>query len=356
MGERGTDRRIVVVVRFNPPVDPGARSQDRTQEWSELAPPLFERATALGGRVVGWGDRSLSLDFSWDALYDAIDFVVDAPLLPELATGVSHGHLQFVHEGPRMALAIGAALHHAEQLALLARAGEVLLDPTFVAACGGRLGSLGEPGKRPGRPDVPALVLDLENPLEEGHSIPPPPSQTLPLEELEFEPSTHVRAEQAARLAGATEAVGRESDSTFPEALSQALRERTPESLARLTEHVTAEQTKAGPPTPAIERLTAMTELLQGHPGEAIRRLRDAQKEAEGGSASERCRAALALAVAYGAVGRSREAILEALVGLARAREGSDERGERACARFLGRLAQGSHDDSSADAWNALCS
>jgi len=345
----GTRRRIVVQVRFCPPLDPDS-AQDVVQKWAELAPPLFERATALGGRVVGFGDHFVAVDFPWDALYDAIDFLVDAPLFPELASGLAHGHMNVIYESPRLALVTGEAIARAARLSELARPGEVLVEPSLVRACEGRIGSIGEAGKRPGRPDIEALILDPEHPFKDSTSVPPSPSRNLPLDEFDFEPTTRARAEQAARLAGVTEAVGRESDSTFPSALAQALKDRSPEAISKLAERV-----NAGPATPATERLFAMTELLQGRSGDAIRRLREAREQAESGSPSARCRAALALAVAYAAVGRSREALLEGLSGLARAREGQDEKGERACARFLANLAEVALDGEAAAAWNALC-
>jgi hypothetical protein len=348
MSGGGTGRRIVVQVRFSPSLEPDGASS-LAQKWAELAPPLFERATALGGRVVGFGDHFLAIDFPWDALYDAIDFLVDAPLFPELASGLAHGHMNLIYEGPRMALVTGEVMTRAAQLSELARPGEVLVEPSLVKACEGRLGSIGEAGKRPGRPEIDALILDPEHPFD-STSVPPSPSLNLPLEDFDFDVTTRVRAEQAARLAVATEAVGRESDSTFPVALAQALKDRSPEALAKLAERV-----NASPVSPATERLFAMTELLQGRSGDAIRRLREARDQGEDGSASARCRATLALAVAYAAVGRTREAILEGLAGLARAREGQDEKGERACARFLANMAEATSDLDSAAAWNALC-
>jgi len=350
MNGGSTGRRIVAQVRFCPPVDPDVTRSDLIEKWSELAPPLFERATALGGRVVGFGAHFLAIDFPWDALYDAIDFLVDAPLFPELAGGLAHGHLKVIYEGPRLALVTGEVMARVAQLSELARPGEVLVEPSLVRACDGRIGSIGEAGKRAGRPEIEALILDPEQPFKDSTSVPPSPSRNQPLDEFDFEPSTRARAEQAERLAGATEAVGRESDSTFPAALAQALKDRSPEAILKLSERVSA-----GPATPATERLFAMTELLQGRGGDAIRRLREAREAAKAGSASARCRAALALAVAYAAVGRSREAVIEGLSGLARAREGQDEKGQRACARFLANMAEVAQDHEAAAAWNALC-
>ncbi len=352
----------MVQIRWRPSADSNGAESEPDQQWADLAAPLFERATALGGRIIGWGDHFMSVDFSWDALYDAVDFLVDAPLFPELASGLCYGPVEVLYESPRMALAVGEALRRVGLLAQLARPGEILVDPPLVEATDGRLGSAGLAGKRPGRPEIPAVILDPERPLKDDPlaEIPPsvrsrssrPQTPSEPSSSMELQPiEAEVRAVQVERLAGATEAVHRESDSTFPAALSSALKERSPESLKLLVQ-----KASSGPQGTATERLSAMAQLVQGQGGEAIRRLREAQREAEKESPEVRCRAALALAVALAAVGRSQEAVLEGLKGLARAREAGDAKGERACARLLGNLASTLDDADSADAWNALCS
>ena len=70
---------------------------------------------------------------------------------------------------------------------------------------------------------------------------------------------------------------------------------------------------------------------------------------------SERCRAELVLAIGLAAAGRAQEALLGALQALARAREARDEKGERACARFLAQLARGFGDEEEAAQWESLC-
>jgi hypothetical protein len=97
-----------------------------------------------------------------------------------------------------------------------------------------------------------------------------------------------------------------------------------------------------------------MATLASGKSGEALRRLRKAKEKASHEDASAQCRASLALAVALVSAGRPYEAALEGLEGIARAREGSDERGERACARFLAQLCLTLKDQESADAWAAI--
>jgi hypothetical protein len=168
-------KRILVQADWRPEIDPDISLEERDAQWGEMVVPLFERVIALGGRLIGWGPRSLTADFAWDGLYDAVDFLVDAPLAPELAAGLCHGSLQVVHDAGRVAFVTGAPLRTVAALAQLARPGEVLLSPEVVAEADGRLGTAGEVAARPGRPDIPALILDPENPLHETQ-LPGPPS------------------------------------------------------------------------------------------------------------------------------------------------------------------------------------
>jgi hypothetical protein len=66
---------------------------------------------------------------------------------------------------------------------------------------------------------------------------------------------------------------------------------------------------------------------------------------------AQRCRAALAHGIGLAAAGRLAEAVLEALEGLARAREAQDRSGERACARFLSQLSNSAEQPAAAAAW-----
>jgi hypothetical protein len=334
-------------------VDAEKSHADHAGQWAELAAPLFERASALGGRVVGWGTQSVTVDFSWDALYDALDFLVDAPQLPELACGLCHGELRLVFESSRIALATGQPIALAAQLAGLARPGEILVSEQLVLEAEGRLRTVGEAGSRPGRPALAARVLDPDAPLIESPLSEIPASvrvrSSWPTPSRRVHPPDAFSG-PAERLAGAAEAVQRESNSTIPEALAAALRDRNHESLSSL-----AARAEAGPKSQVTERMSAMAQLLQGRPGDAVRRLRIAKEAAEPSGPEARCRAALALAVAFAALGRNHEAVLEGLSGLARAREAGDEKGERACARLLASLASSAGDERSAQIWTSLC-
>ncbi|HVU03325.1 MAG TPA: hypothetical protein VHE30_16310 [Polyangiaceae bacterium] len=132
-----------------------------------------------------------------------------------------------------------------------------------------------------------------------------------------------------------------------PSKAVEALRKGDVEAVERMAARVSVEESKSG----LAERLSAMAKLARGETGDAIRRLRDAAEEARRKGSRDRCRASLALAVALGSAGRHDEALLEALDGLARARESSDARGERACVRFLSQLAATAGHHDVAEAW-----
>jgi putative intracellular protease/amidase len=71
---------------------------------------------------------------------------------------------------------------------------------------------------------------------------------------------------------------------------------------------------------------------------EALVELRRARARAEGGPATTRCQAALALAMTLAIAGRADEALLEALDALARAREAQDPKAVGACMALLAKL------------------
>lgn len=349
--------RIVVHAEWRPEIDPDVSDVERDDQWGQMLLPLFERAIALGGRLIGWSGRSITADFSWDGLYDAIDFLVDAPLAPDLAAGISHGELKVVYDGARVAFVLGRPLRVAVQLAQLARPGEVVLTPDLVQDARGRIGTVGEVGKRPGRPEVPGFILDPENPLKETQKPTPPSKEDVmglvPPQRRSHPPSSRApeseRVRQVDRFVSTTAALGDAAPAVFPEEVSKALRKRDAQSLHALAESI---RNHAAPQ--AAERLDAMAQLADGKSGEALRRLRRSKENAPKDDPTARCRAALALGVALASAGRPYEAALEGLEGLARAREGDDERGERACARFLSQLSLTFRDQYSSEAWGLL--
>jgi hypothetical protein len=134
-----------------------------------------------------------------------------------------------------------------------------------------------------------------------------------------------------------------------PSAAVDAFRKGDLEAVERMATQVRVDEGRTG----LAERLQAMAKLARGETGDAIRSLRDAADEARRTASRDRCRAALALAVALAAASRHEEALIEALDALARAREFGDERGEHACLRFLSRLAATAGHHDVAEAWAA---
>jgi hypothetical protein len=349
--------RIIAHIEWRPELDPETPLDQHEGKWESLLEPMFERAVALGGRVIGWGRRSITVDFLWDGLYDSVDFLVDAPLAPELSAGLCAGEPKIIYDGLRLAFAVGPALGKAAALAELARPGEVLVSPELVRDAGGRLGTAGEVGSRPGRPAIRAFVLDPVSPILESEA-PEPLSRRDALELVPSVVSYHPpssrspeseRARHVDRLVSVTEALGDAAPAVFPAEITAALRKRDAASLQQLAKTV-----RANHALESAERLDAMAELAGGKSGEALRRLRASKEKSLTEDPSTRCRAALALAVALSAAGRPYQAALEALDGVARARQGGDRRGELACARFLSQLALTLGDNASADAWGKL--
>lgn len=324
-------------MRWNPPSDPDETCAERASAWGESAGPLVERAIALGGRVIGFGHERLTVDFSWDGLYDAVDFLTESPLAPELSSGFADGEVLALSAGNRLALGVGEGIVRATKLAELARPGEVLVDPELARGARGALNVVGEAGKRAGRPEVPALVLDPGEPLCE---VPPPVSTR---EEASAPPESAAPLSVAGvDLLGFTDEVGTQAG----RAMLGALARRDSHSLQELAETLRAEGSVA-----ATERIEAMAALSAGKGGEALRRLRVAKVEAAESGPSARARASLALAVALGSLHRNEEALLETLEGLAFAREGGDARGERALARFLAQLGDKWGEPECAQRW-----
>src|SRR5690606_26473322 len=99
------------------------------------------------------------------------------------------------------------------------------------------------------------------------------------------------------------------------------------------------------------ERLDALVKLGQGDALEALGSLRRAAESATSQANGDRCRAALAHAIGLGAAGRGAEALLEALAGLAYARESDDRRGELACSRFIAQLTETAGHAGSGARW-----
>jgi hypothetical protein len=94
----------------------------------------------------------------------------------------------------------------------------------------------------------------------------------------------------------------------------------------------------AGDHDRVAERIEAIARLSRGQVGEALRQLRVLRAGTDGGPASARAQASLALGVALAAADRADDALLAGLEALARAREGTDPRATGACLAFLSKL------------------
>lgn len=182
------------------------------------------------------------------------------------------------------------------------------------------------PGPSAARPGPPPLPSRASQQMRAQRPI-----SIIPDEELELaaeEPTTGVRNELALK---ATELI-RRGDWAAVSALAAELRS-TKRHLG------------------LAERLDALVKLGQGDALEALGSLRRAAESATSQANGDRCRAALAHAIGLGAAGRGAEALLEALAGLAYARESDDRRGELACSRFIAQLTETAGHAGSGARW-----
>ncbi len=160
-------RRLVVSFRHR-------REAGASADFTQVAASLVTRASALGGRVVAWDASAFSVSFAHDAIEDALELVTQE--VPEsggrrglpspVSAGIAEGPLDVTADlGPRAALAHGDVLERARAFARLARAGEIVLDPSLEAVRSGRVltrgARLGVHAKRRLR----GLLLDEERPL-----------------------------------------------------------------------------------------------------------------------------------------------------------------------------------------------
>lgn len=168
-------RRLVVCLRWRPD-DGGASSEG----FVSAAHGVIERLSALGGRLVLWHPEWLCVDFAIEALQDAIDFVVDHPHVG-FSVGFAYGKLnELLDGGPLLAACYGPAIDSAIQMARMARAREVLVEPALVKASGGELLVQGAKVATMGDQRVRGFKLDLAHPQRSlecesvARLIPPP--------------------------------------------------------------------------------------------------------------------------------------------------------------------------------------
>jgi hypothetical protein len=127
----------------------------------------------------------------------------------------------------------------------------------------------------------------------------------------------------------------------------------TPTTVFRLESWIEALRA-SGEHDGAASRLEAIALLAKGETGAALAALRDGVTQARSSSAAMRSRAALAYGIGLAVAGQPTEALFTALEALARAREGGEARGERACARFLTRLCEGAGRGAAAATWQNI--
>ena len=299
-------RAIVVAFRMPPPgLSPGSDGTYLTRARS-----LCARGEALGGQLVAWSAALLAVAWDTDSIEEAVMLAVSvrqgtSALERAWAGGLAEGDIEpLAPDGQRMHLAWGDALLAAVSLARVARAGEVLVDGDVRALRATQLALQGARSSTDSGQRVRGWRLDLQRPWK------------VPADGDGFssnEPSTEDVLQIVER---ASEPPANEDD------------ESPPPPRAGGSRHV-----------PLAEHVRALKENdTSGFGVEALTDLRRSRALAEGGTASARCQAALALSMTLCLAGRNDEALLEGLDALARAREAADPRAIDASLALLAKL------------------
>jgi hypothetical protein len=272
---------------------------------------LCARGEALGGQLVAWSAALLAVAWDADSIEEAVMLAVSvrqgtSALERAWAGGVAEGELEpFAPDGQRMHLAWGEALLAAVSLARVARAGEVLVDGDVRALRATQFSLQGARSSTDSGQRVRGWRLDLQHPW---------------------------------RSTGA--------DGGFPS--SEASTEDVLQIVERASEPPMVSDDSPPPPrvapgssrtVPLADHVRALKENdSSGFGVEALTDLRRSRALAQGGSASARCQAALALSMTLCLAGRSDEALIEGLDALARAREAQDPRAIDASLALLAKL------------------
>jgi hypothetical protein len=297
-----------IVVAFRMP--PAGLAPDRDGVYLARARSLCARGEALGGQLVAWSAALLAMAWDDESIEEAVMLAVSvrqgtASLERSWAGGIAEGELEaLAPDGQRMHLAWGEALLAAVSLARVARAGEVLVDGDVRALRARQLALQGARSSTDSGQRVRGWRLDLQHPWkpsEGGGEFPGEASTEDVLQIVE-------RASDAPKRA--------EESPTAPAARPGSSR--------------------AGPLADHVRALRGND--TSGFGVEALTDLRRTRALAEGGSASARCQAALALSMTLCLAGRSEEALLEGLDALARAREAQDPRAIDASLALLAKL------------------
>ncbi|WP_394828482.1 hypothetical protein [Pendulispora albinea] len=311
---------------------------------------LMQRAEALGATLVSWS--ALSLAFAWDsdAIEEAIHLAItadeDTPSGDEpWACGIAQGEMEpLATTAQRADLAWGEPLVVALGLARMARGGEVLLHASVKAALEGLLNTLAPRVDSDGGVEVIGVPLDVDHPWKRGRGGQVPPSRSMRAV-LPAPPAVVPvpRPRKASVLDEANEASeASEIDPADAESLAARLTQLAREALlsgdAQALERWSAGLKATGERDSLANRMHAMARLSRGKVGDALRALKQARRDVDGGPSSARCQAALALGVGLSFAGRYDDALLEGLDALARAREGGDDDATQACLAFLAKL------------------
>jgi hypothetical protein len=303
-------RSIVVAFRMPPAgISPGS---DGT--YLARARSLCARGEALGGQLVAWSAALLAVSWDGDSIEEAVMLAVSvrqgsSALERAWAGGLAEGDLEaLAPDGQRMHLAWGSALISAASLARVARPGEVLVDGDVRALRASQLALHGARSSTDSGQRVRGWRLDIEHPWKTS-------AQGFPPSEVSTEDVLQIveRRSESPNGVGAHDRQAGESSPPPP---------RTGSSPPKLADHVRALK----------EHDTS------GFGVEALTDLRRTRALAEGGSATTRCQAALALSMTLCLAGRTDEALLEGLDALARAREAKDPRAIDASLALLAKL------------------
>jgi len=302
---------------------------------------LMQRAEALGATLVSWA--ALSLAFAWDG--DAIEEAIHLAITADedtaereetWACGIAQGEMEPLGtSGQRADLAWGEPLVIALALARIARGGEVLLHVSVKAALEGLLNTLEPRAASEAGIEVLGVPLDMANPWKRGKGGLVPPSRNMRADVPWVLPPV-------APVPPRPPMDSEDIESTDEESLAARLTLLAKEALlggdAQSLERWSAGLKATGERDSLANRMHAMARLSRGKVGDALRTLKQARRDVDGGPTAKRCQAALAYGVGLSFAGRYDDALLEGLDALARAREGGDEKAARACLAFLAKL------------------
>jgi hypothetical protein len=316
--------KIVVGFRGDVPAD-----EAQGEAYLSRALGIKKRAEAHGAALCGWSAWTCSFAFEPDELEEALTLATLVFEVPGFGAGLAEGEMAPVGErGSVAGLAWGRPLVNSAALARAAGSGEVLVDEALWGRRGAEIVALGfrVDGDR------------IKRLLRAGQEAPEERSSGTSF-------ATSVSLQMAAVSMPDAERQPSSLRDPRVEMAKKALLQGDTAALERLI----AELREAGSHEDLVERMSGFIALRRGATTDALRRLRRATEAVK--EPAQRARARLAYGVALASAGRTEHALLEALEGLARAREAGDVQGEHACALFLARLSTAAGHSAAAKAW-----